>query len=859
VTTLPVADEATVRQFITIISEHAVSIINGKDPPGLLQLFRISPIDESMVASRFIIDDVEHMLARALGDANAGHNVYIEARTVRSGLPPKRRGDIADTIWVTGLVIDSDADKGMIAQVNIPPTMIVETSPGNAHLWYLLDQVIEPGPARVIGELMRRSSGGDKDTGVITQCYRVAGTPNFPSASKRHRGRTAIELTSIVDYNGRFWDPEELLRAFTVIAPGLDTNRVNDINDSINAGVNGHAGPADAATGDIDTDEATLPEELLEIIRLGAGNDDRSAVFHSVIAQLKKRHWSVEAIVRLLEKYPNGIAEKYLGRIREEVQRSYDKFVPGITATAAADGSSGTTAPGPSTTSPRVLRTIRVMAGQLPRILNETEDALLVTGMPIFSRAGSLVHPVVDSVQAANNRKTKLARLRPFCPDSMIDWISDAALFCRFDVKRSRWLDINPPRQVVTSLLAREWCWKFPHVGGIITTPTLRMDGSLLADPGYDPRSELYLLPGFGALIISEHPTREEAVAALNLLLELLSEFSFTDPVDRSIALAGLLTVLVRGSLMTAPMFLIRAHTPGTGKSYLVDIIAATATGRLCPVIAAAKSEEETDKRLGSLLLDGSPIISLDNCIRDLEGQLLCQLTERSIVKIRILGRSLMPDCECRSAVFATGNNIGFKGDMIRRGLTCNLDTGIERPELRSFQHNPLHRVIDDRKRYVAAAFTIIRAYQEAGFPQVCGPLGSYTDWSAMVRSPLVWLGQPDPIISMESSRDEDSELADIRELFGLWRDYLSLDDKYTTSDVIEIACRPLAPSDFNRQPFKELLLRVARERTGTDVSALRLSWWLRRISGRVVEGHRLGLGRLNKSLACYWLSKIGG
>ena len=90
----------------------------------------------------------------------------------------------------------------------------------------------------------------------------------------------------------------------------------------------------------------------------------------------------------------------------------------------------------------------------------------------------------------------------------------------------------------------------------------------------------------------------------------------------------------------------------------------------------------------------------------------------------------------------------------------------------------------------------------------------------------------------MESSREDDPELADIRELFALWAGYLDLDTKYTTSRIIEVACQALPPADFNRQPFKELLLRVASERQGTVVSSKRLGWWLRKISGRVVEGH---------------------
>jgi hypothetical protein len=831
------ADEATVRRFIQLISEHATRSINGDGSASVLQLFRISPFDEKVVANRFKIDDIEHMVQTALGDAAAGHNVYIEARTVRDDLPPKKRGNLKDTVWVFGLVIDSDADKGKGGRISVKPSLAVETSRGNYHLWYLFDRAIPATQAQAIGGVIRKSAGADQDTGVVTQCYRVAGTPNFPSASKRKRGRVTVEPTHIVEHTGRLWNPNELLAAFSTSVPA--GTKINE-----------------ASAGGASNDEATLPDELLEIIRYGAGTDDRSAIFHSIIAQLKKRRWSIEAIVRLLENYPNGIAQKYLGRIGEEVERSYDKFAPTPAGVAGNTGSatSSATVAGPAV-GPRVLRTIHLVAGQLPRILAETEEALLATGMPIFARAGALVHPVVEEIPAADNSKTTIARLRPFCADSLIEWIADSTLFRRFDSKRNMWVDANPPRQVVTSLLAREGRWTIPRVSGIVTTPTLRADGSLLADAGYDPRSELYLLLGLDPLAISAHPTREQAVAALGLLSNLLSEFSFTGPLDLVVALSGLLTALVRGSLATAPMYVIRAHTPGTGKSFLVDVIAMIATGRLCPVITAGKTEEETEKRLGSVLLSGSPMISLDNCTHDLDGQLLCQLTERPLVKIRILGRSEMPECECHTAVFATGNNISLKGDMVRRGLTCNLDTLSERPELRSFKRDPLRDVMNDRKGYVAAALTIIRAYLAAGSPAVCDSIGSYSAWSSMVRSPLIWLGQPDPVGSMDTARGEDPELANIRELFALWPEYFSLDEPYTTAQIIEMACEAPTLGDFNPQPFKALLLRVAGDKG--SVSPIRLGWWLRKISGRVVGEYRLNLGRLNTARASYSLTKV--
>ena len=410
---------------------------------------------------------------------------------------------------------------------------------------------------------------------------------------------------------------------------------------------------------------------------------NRSTVFHSVVAQLERRHWTIDAIVALLEKYPNGIAQKYIKRLRKEIERSYGKVAGagtatpniGVGPTAATAGSAS--APGASAAphAPHVIPTIRLVDGQLPRAVEETERALIAAGLPIFARAGTLVEPVSETMTAANGRKTVIARLRALCPDSLLEPVAEAAIFQRFNRKRNSWVDVDPPLQLVRMMLVREQRWTIPRVSGIITTPTLRADGSLLTTPGYDPRSELYLLPGLQLSPIPEHPTEEQARAALDLLVDLFAEFPFKDkPLDRSVALSGLLTALVRGSLPTAPVLLVRADTPGTGKSYLVDLIAMIATGRLCPVITASKNAEETEKRLGSVLLSGTPIVSLDNCTHDLGGELLCQLTERPVVKIRILGRCEMPECECRTAVFATGNNITFKGDMVRRGLVCNLE-----------------------------------------------------------------------------------------------------------------------------------------------------------------------------------------
>jgi hypothetical protein len=95
-----------------------------------------------------------------------------------------------------------------------------------------------------------------------------------------------VEATRIFEHTGRLWDPDELLATFSAPASASQ----------------GAQGPT--ASGD----EATLPADLLDIIRQGCPPPNRSTLFHSVVAQLERRHWTIDAIAALLEKYPKRIA-----------------------------------------------------------------------------------------------------------------------------------------------------------------------------------------------------------------------------------------------------------------------------------------------------------------------------------------------------------------------------------------------------------------------------------------------------------------------------------------------------------------------------------------------------------------------
>ena len=348
---------------------------------------------------------------------------------------------------------------------------------------------------------------------------------------------------------------------------------------------------------------------------------------------------------------------------------------------------------------------IRIIGGDLHKTASAGEAAIIMDGRPIYQRGNALVRPVVQEVPAARGQMTVSAALNEITATGLVDALCGCAIWERFDARAEDWVRINPPKQVAEIILSRAGLWTFPKIVGVVTCPTLRPDGSILSAPGYDPSTRLYHAADTTLRLTDavHRPTKAAADDALTDLSRLLSEFPFVNETSRSVALSGLITPVVRGALTVAPLHAFRANTAGTGKSYLVDTASAISTGRPCPVAAAAADEAETEKRIAGLLLGGFPIASLDNVNGELGGDLLCQAIERPLIRIRRLGASDIVEIESRATLFATGNALRVRGDMTRRTVVADLDAGLERPELRLFQFDPVAAVMANRSRYVSA------------------------------------------------------------------------------------------------------------------------------------------------------------
>jgi putative DNA primase/helicase len=488
---------------------------------------------------------------------------------------------------------------------------------------------------------------------------------------------------------------------------------------------------------------------------------------------------------------------------------------------------------------------IRIIGGRLAEIATEAESALLAAKVPIYRRDKELVRPVVEAVDASHGRNTHVAQLAVVTQTYMRDVLARTAHWEKWRAREKDWVDTDPPMETAQTILNRYGEWRFRPMTGVLTTPTLRPDGTILSQPGYDPVTRLILMEPPAMPDIA--PTRQNVERALALLDALLDEFAFADQKDegkerspsRSVALSALITPVVRAAFPVAPMHAATAPVASSGKSYLWDTAAAIAIGNLMPVIACGRSEEETEKRLSAVLLAAQPLISIDNVNGMLGGDFLCQAVERQFVEVRVLGESRIVLCEPRgTSFFATGNNIQVRGDMTRRVIRCTLDPREERPELHQYRGDPVAKVLADRGRYLAAGFCVVRAYLAAGRPDRAPKLASFEGWSDAVRSALIWLGRADPCDTMMEIREDDPERTMLAQLLKAW-DW-EINAGYANKKTVAELFNMIEEREASGYRYPELRNAILATASRGRTDARSFGNWLRRYKDRIVGGLRL-------------------
>jgi hypothetical protein len=499
--------------------------------------------------------------------------------------------------------------------------------------------------------------------------------------------------------------------------------------------------------------------------------------------------------------------------------------------------------------------TIQLIEGELPRVIDEAEAALLadIARQQLYQRGELVVRPVRLKLRAAdmqgNKRETSGWQLLQVTKPYMVETFTRVAHFERWNERAKDWTLKNCPGWVAETYLARAGRWRIPVLLRIVNAPFLRADGSLCERPGYDADSALlYILArGQSFASIPAAPTRQQAREALDYLDTLFEEFPFVEKIDRSVALSLVLTALDRHAMITAPLHAFSSPTPGTGKSLLVDIASLLASGEVTPVISQGSNKDETEKRLGAELLSGNPIVSFDNCSSEVDSELLCQALTQRELRVRELGYSRNVRVPITALFTVNGNNLVIANDLTRRTLLCQIDAGVERPETRKFKRKVDDLIHERRGQFVAAALTVLRGWHTAGTTIGIEPMGSFEEWSYRIRCPLLWLDRADPCESIKTIRENDPLRSLLNAVLIQWNETLGTADSFTVQQVIDKAVELAAgkvgiagqPPILPKPDFYHALTTVAAAKV-KGISNERLGRWLSKNNGKIVGNLKL-------------------
>lgn len=360
---------------------------------------------------------------------------------------------------------------------------------------------------------------------------------------------------------------------------------------------------------------------------------------------------------------------------------------------------------------------------------------------------------------------------------------------------------------------------RFPWLAGVTRSPLVLADGTVLTASGYHAPSGVYLdlTPDVQGIEVPDYPDNADIVAAVSLICDDLfamdgaagyDGWAFKSVADRTHAIAGLITPVIRASVSKVPMLLFDGLHRGVGKGGCLDVIHRIAFGAPAPIQTTPKSDEEMDKRITAKLRASADTVCLDE-VQDGDGSRLVSnslgaaLTSE-IYEGRKLGSSEMLSLPQNASWYGLGNNIEIPGDMARRVYTCRMASDRDDLETRdNFRHDLDTWVPEHRAELLRAVLVLVRAWYARGCPAAPRAFGfkSFTEWQHVVGGILHLAGIRGFLSTVLEVRESaDSEFVDNSEHWAWVESLFPAGSRFGASAVLAQAkADPDAPSPYGK------------------------------------------------------------
>ena len=234
--------------------------------------------------------------------------------------------------------------------------------------------------------------------------------------------------------------------------------------------------------------------------------------------------------------------------------------------------------------------------------VNKLVIAQLATIGNLFQRSGMLV----------KIRETDIVPLKPLGICEQVSTVCELGTF-KNSKKGEKWEPMRVPERVGKQIHEHGAWFGVRKLKGITTIPVLTENG-VLQKPGYDIASKMFYVKTIDIPKIHK-PTIDDAVAAAELIFDLVVDFPFADNAHRSAWLASFLVVLARPAISGAvPFNFVDGSQSGVGKGLLNDLTSIMLFGKvLSNQPGMPDTEAEMQKTLVSIAMRNSPTHSFDN------------------------------------------------------------------------------------------------------------------------------------------------------------------------------------------------------------------------------------------------------
>lgn len=240
-----------------------------------------------------------------------------------------------------------------------------------------------------------------------------------------------------------------------------------------------------------------------------------------------------------------------------------------------------------------------------------------------------------------------------------------------------------------------------------------------------------------------------------------------------------------------APMIILNANQPGSGKSLLMRMILAPVHGA-----PAESGKPETEKDFESVLdsaaIARKPYLVLDDC-RNLQSQALNRFVTSPVHECRLFHSQRLATIPKITQVFATGNGVTVSIDINRRALVVDLFEPGDATARTFDKAITTAWLFSDatRARFLAALWSVVRRWRDAGMPTLDEYVKpSFEDWTALIGGIVTCSGMANPCMPRTSASGGDEStralLIVIASIVG--EAPLEMPPTLTTDDIIERA-----------------------------------------------------------------------